>query len=70
MLYDSVWQRIFSLPDDTAVYPAHDYKGFTSSTVGEERRLNPRLTKPKEEFVKLMDDLGLPYPKKIGAPSP
>lgn len=43
--------------------------GRTSSTVGEEKRHNLRLTKPKEEFITVMANLGLPYPKKIGAPS-
>lgn len=64
-LYDSVHSQIFTLPDDTIVYPAHDYKGMTSSTVGEEKRKNPRLGKNKAEFVQLMADLNLPYPKKI-----
>ena len=48
-LYTSVWSRILSLPDNTTLYPAHDYKVQTSSTVGEEKKLSPRLT--KEEFV-------------------
>lgn len=65
MLYESVHSRIFSLPGDTLVYPAHDYKGRSSSTVDEERRFNPRLTKDKDSFVKLMADLKLPYPKQI-----
>ncbi|KAK9814193.1 hypothetical protein WJX72_001995 [[Myrmecia] bisecta] len=70
MLYNSVHQRIFTLPDDTIIYPAHDYKGQTSSTVGEEKRLNPRLTKTKEEFLTIMANLGLPYPKKIDVAVP
>jgi sulfur dioxygenase len=57
--------QLFTLPDDTAVYPAHDYKGYTVSTIGEERRLNPRLSKSKEEFVTIMEKLNLPYPKKL-----
>jgi len=40
--------------------------GLTKTSVAEEKNFNPRLTKPKEEFVKIMDNLGLPYPKKIG----
>jgi len=64
-LYDSVHSQIFSLPDETFVYPAHDYKGRNVSTVGEERQFNLRLTKSKDEFVKIMSELGLPYPKKI-----
>ncbi|KAK2712237.1 hypothetical protein QYM36_011055 [Artemia franciscana] len=64
-LYNSVYQQIFSLPDHYTVYPAHDYKGFTASTVGEEKRYNPRLTKGKDEFTTIMNNLNLPYPKKI-----
>eukprot|EP00287_Rhodomonas_sp_CCMP768_P004850 CAMPEP_0196731306 /NCGR_PEP_ID=MMETSP1091-20130531/11103_1 /TAXON_ID=302021 /ORGANISM="Rhodomonas sp., Strain CCMP768" /LENGTH=233 /DNA_ID=CAMNT_0042074435 /DNA_START=36 /DNA_END=737 /DNA_ORIENTATION=+ len=65
MLYDGVHREIFSLPDNCILYPAHDYKGLTSSTVLEEKTLNPRLTKNKEEFVQIMNNLGLPYPKQI-----
>lgn len=64
-LYNSVHQKIFTLPDSTKLYPAHDYKGLTSTTVDEEKRLNPRLTKSLEEFVKIMDNLNLAYPKMI-----
>lgn len=64
-LYESVHQKLFTLPDDTIVYPAHDYKGRTSSSIGEEKKHNPRLSKSKEEFVNIMDKLGLPYPKQI-----
>merc|ERR1712236_105800 len=64
-LYSSVWSRILSLPDNTTLYPAHDYKGQTASTVGEEKRFNPRLTKTREEFITLMGNLNLAYPKKI-----
>uniref|UniRef100_A0A1A8AMG1 Ethylmalonic encephalopathy 1 n=1 Tax=Nothobranchius furzeri TaxID=105023 RepID=A0A1A8AMG1_NOTFU len=64
-LYESIHTKIFTLPDECLVYPAHDYLGQTVSTVGEERRFNPRLTKTKEEFVKLMNNLNLPKPKKI-----
>lgn len=69
-LYESVHREILSLPETTIVYPAHDYKGFTSTSVEEEKRLNPRLTKSKEEFVKIMAGLGLPYPKKIDVAVP
>jgi len=67
MLYASVHDKIFSLPDDTELYPAHDYKGRTSTTVGEEKKHNPRLGggKTVDEFVGIMDALNLPYPKKI-----
>eukprot|EP00747_Dinoflagellata_sp_TGD_P133180 gnl/TRDRNA2_/TRDRNA2_175162_c0_seq1.p1 gnl/TRDRNA2_/TRDRNA2_175162_c0~~gnl/TRDRNA2_/TRDRNA2_175162_c0_seq1.p1 ORF type:complete len:427 (-),score=74.83 gnl/TRDRNA2_/TRDRNA2_175162_c0_seq1:233-1513(-) len=65
VLYDNVHMHIFSLPGDTLVYPGHDYKGRNVSTVDEERRYNSRLTKSKDEFVKLMSELQLPYPKRI-----
>jgi sulfur dioxygenase len=60
-----VWTKIFTLPDDCIVYPAHDYKGRTSSTVLAEKTTNPRLTKSKEEFVDIMKNLNLDYPKHI-----
>lgn len=64
-LYESVHTQIFSLPDNFKIFPAHDYRGFTSSTVLEEKTYNPRLSKSKAEFIKLMKNLNLPYPKKI-----
>lgn len=64
-LYDSVHSQIFSLPGDYLLYPAHDYTGQTVSTVAEEKELNPRLTKPKSDFVLIMQQLNLPYPKQI-----
>ena len=65
-LYDSVTQRLFTLPDDTLVYPAHDYLGRTVSTIGEEKRLNKRLSdRTREQFITIMNNLGLSYPKKI-----
>lgn len=65
-MYDSVTQKIFTLPDYTIIYPGHDYKGFTSSSVAEEKKYNPRLAnKTKEEFISIMNNLNLPYPKKI-----
>lgn len=69
-LYDVVWAEIFSLPGACAIYPAHDYKGYTQSTVQEERALNSRLTKSKAEFIDIMANLNLPYPKKIDASLP
>merc|ERR1711988_234051 len=65
MLYDSVWNQVFSLPENFKIFPAHDYQGRTVTSVSEEKPLNPRLTKPRDEFVKIMNELGLPYPKKI-----
>lgn len=64
-LYNSVHNKIFSLPPNYTLYPAHDYTGQTSTTVEEEKMMNPRLTKSKEEFVKIMKELNLPYPKQI-----
>uniref|UniRef100_A0A3B5LI63 Persulfide dioxygenase ETHE1, mitochondrial n=1 Tax=Xiphophorus couchianus TaxID=32473 RepID=A0A3B5LI63_9TELE len=64
-LYKSIHEVVFKLPEDCLLYPAHDYKGQTVTTVGEERKYNPRLTKNLEEFVKIMDNLNLPKPKKI-----
>ncbi len=66
-LYHSVTTRLFSLPPDTLVYPAHDYKGRTLSTIGEERAMNPRLGggKSMAEFIAIMGALQLAYPKQI-----
>ena len=65
-LYQSVHTRLFdNLPNDCIVYPAHDYKGHTSSTIGEEKSMNPRLTKTEQEFVDIMANLALPRPKKM-----
>jgi sulfur dioxygenase len=66
-LYDSINAKIFSLPDDVIVYPGHDYNGNTQSTVGEERQHNKRLggNKSREEFIKIMSELKLAYPKYI-----
>lgn len=69
-MYDSVWNNIFSLPEDYRLFPAHDYKGQTSTSVSEEKQLNPRLTKTREEFVKIMENLNLDYPKQIDAALP
>ncbi|KAL1506391.1 hypothetical protein ABEB36_005763 [Hypothenemus hampei] len=64
-LFKSVHTKIFSLPDNTILFPAHDYKGLTSTTVDEEKRLNPRLTKSEDQFVEIMNNLNLPYPQQI-----
>ena len=63
-LYDSIHQQIFTLADETIVYPGHDYKGRLSSTVGYERLHNARLGKgkSKQDFVQIMTNLDLPYP--------
>ena len=66
-LHDSVHGQLFSLPADTLVYPGHDYKGRTVSTIKEERATNARLGggRSREDFVVLMSELRLPYPKQI-----
>jgi sulfur dioxygenase len=65
-LYDSVTKKLFTLPDNTLVYPAHDYNGQTVSTIGEEKQWNPRFTRrDRIQFIKLMNNLDLSYPKKI-----
>jgi glyoxylase-like metal-dependent hydrolase (beta-lactamase superfamily II) len=70
-LFDSVHAHLFTLPDDTIVYPAHDYKGNTSSTIGIEKRHNARLVgRSRDEFIALMNSLGLPPPKKIDVALP
>jgi sulfur dioxygenase len=66
-LYRSVHEKIFSLPEDTLVYPGHDYQQRHVSTVAQERARNPRLGSGKtvDEFVAIMAGLNLPRPKKI-----
>ncbi len=65
-LYDSITRVLFALPDDTRVFPGHDYRGHTMSTIGEEKRWNPRLAgKSREAFIQIMDNLGLAPPKHI-----
>lgn len=62
--YDSIFNRLLKLPDETMVFPAHDYKGDTVSTIGEEKRHNPRLqVKSVDDYVELMGNLKLPNPK-------
>jgi len=66
-LYHSITQKLFTLDDDTVVYPGHDYDGFTSSTIGEEKAQNPRLAneKAQADFIEIMDNMDLPKPKRI-----
>ncbi len=64
-LYDSITGRLFTLPDATWVHPGHDYHGQTVSTIGEERRFNPRLTLDRDAFIAYMAALDLPDPKLI-----
>ena len=71
-LYRSIHEQLFSLPDDCAVYPGHDYEGRTSSTVAEERSFNARIGGGAREadFVGTMRNLGLPHPKQIAVAVP
>ncbi|EYC26315.1 hypothetical protein Y032_0010g1083 [Ancylostoma ceylanicum] len=64
-LYRSISDKIFTLPDDYIVYVGHNYEGILQSSVGEEKKYNPRLTKSEDEFVKIMKELNLDYPKQI-----
>lgn len=66
-LYQSIHSQFFSLPDETLVYPAHDYEGRQITTIGQEKNRNPRLgdNKTQDEFVSIMNGLDLPYPRKI-----
>jgi glyoxylase-like metal-dependent hydrolase (beta-lactamase superfamily II)/rhodanese-related sulfurtransferase len=69
--YESLFGRLLKLPDETLVYPAHDYKGETVTTIGEERAWNPRLqVKSAEEYVELMNSLSLPNPKMMDVAAP
>ncbi|CAO2833262.1 unnamed protein product [Amaranthus hypochondriacus] len=69
-LYKSVHSQIFTLPEETLVYPAHDYKGFMMSTVREEKLYNLRLTKDEETFKGIMENLNLAYPKMLDVAVP
>src|SRR5437868_624749 len=63
-LYDSITQVLFALPPETVVWPAHDYQGHSATTIGEERRVNPRVAgKTREEFIDIMNNLQLPRPE-------
>jgi len=65
-LYDSITEALFTLPDSTLVYPAHDYRGRTVTTIGEEKRLNARIAgRSRDEFIAVMNALHLPDPKRI-----
>jgi sulfur dioxygenase len=71
-LFDSIHAKIFSLADDVIIYPGHDYNGNTQSTVGNERKNNRRLGNnvSREEFIKIMSELKLAYPKYIDVALP
>ena len=69
--YDSIFNRLLKLPDETLVSPAHDYKGDTVSTIGEEKRFNPRLqVRSVDEYIELMGNLKLPNPKMMDVAVP
>ena len=69
--YHSLFERLLKLPDETKVYPAHDYKGDTVSTIAEERAFNPRLQVDSiDAYVELMDNLNLPNPKMMDVAVP
>jgi len=66
-LYDSITEKLFTLDDETVVYPGHDYHGFTASTIGREKTFNPRLgnNRSEKEFITIMDGLILDPPARI-----
>lgn len=65
-LYDSITNVLFALPDATIVWPGHDYRGHTCSTIGEERRHNARVVgRSRDQFVALMNELHLPAPRHL-----
>ena len=70
--YDSVRNKIFSYPDETIVYPAHNYKGLNESTIGHERRFNPNVgdAVSKEEYIKNEKNMNRPYPKRFDVSVP
>lgn len=72
LLFNSVREKLFTLPDDTWVYPAHDYKGRSVSSILEEKKFNPRLgeAKTREQFYEIMKNLNLAKPKKIDVSVP
>ncbi len=69
--YDSIFNKLLKLPEETLVYPAHDYKGDTVSTIQEERKYNPRLqVGDVDEYVEIMNNLNLPNPKMMDVAVP
>ena len=69
--HDSIFNKLLKLPDDTMVFPAHDYKGETVSTIGEEKAFNPRLqVKSVDQYVEVMNNLNLPNPKMMDVAVP
>tara|TARA_B100000787_G_scaffold164991_1_gene148341 strand:+ start:2655 stop:3623 length:969 start_codon:yes stop_codon:yes gene_type:complete len=69
--YNSIFNKLLKLPDETLVYPAHDYKGDTVSTILEEKKFNPRLqVKSANEYIEIMNNLNLPNPKLMDVAVP
>jgi sulfur dioxygenase len=66
-IFNSITKKLFNLPDNTIVYPGHNYIGLQESSIGEEKEYNPRVGQniSLEQFTRIMDDLKLPFPKKI-----
>ncbi|MFO0551517.1 MAG: MBL fold metallo-hydrolase [Polyangiaceae bacterium] len=65
-LYDSITGALFTLPDATLVYPGHDYRGHTVTTIGEEKQFNARIAgRSRDEFIAVMNSLNLPEPKRM-----
>ncbi len=65
-LYDSITGKLFALPDETLVYPGHDYRGARVSCIGQEKAINPRLAgRSRQDFIELMNNLNLPQPRMI-----
>lgn len=70
-LYRSITQVLFALPDETVVLPGHDYRGFTRSTIGEEKRFNGRVAgKSEDQMIAIMNQLGLPPPRRLSTAVP
>ena len=66
ILFDSVTKRLFTLPDSTQIYPGHDYRGLTVSTIGEEKQFNLRFKgRDRQQFIEFMASLDLPNPQKM-----
>ena len=70
--YDSITGKLFTLADDTLVYPGHDYNGLTVSSIGEEKTSNPRLGggRSREEYIAIMEAMDLPKPQRIDVAVP
>jgi len=69
--YNSIFERLLKLPENTLLFPAHDYNGNTVSTIGEEKKFNPRLqVNSAEEYVKIMNNLNLSNPKMMDVAVP